>query len=294
MKLALYGRNIEKNEAATLERFFASLHELHLPYILEEKFRNQLSQYLYIDPAQNTFNDTSSLLANGATHVISFGGDGTLLETMHFIKDTGIAVMGINMGRLGFLSNVPKEHAAEALEALVKNHYSYEKRSLLELKSSNDLFHPNHFALNDFTIHKRDTGSMITIDTYLNGEFFTSYWADGIIVSTPTGSTAYSLSCGGPIIFPDSNNFVITPVAPHNLNIRPIVVADSTIISFRVRGRGSNHLISLDSRYEIVDYMHEIAIQKAYFFFNLIKLNNQNFIDTLREKLKWGLDNRNA
>lgn len=294
MKLAIYGRNTEKSETATLERFFASLQELKIPYVLEEKFSAQLSQLIYIDPAINTFSNAEDLLAQEATHVISFGGDGTLLETLHFIKNSGIAVMGINMGRLGFLSNIPKEYACEALQSLVKGHYRYEKRTLLELKSSNQVFHPNHFALNDFTIHKRDTGSMITIDTYLNGEFFTSYWADGIIVATPTGSTAYSLSCGGPIIFPDSSNFVITPVAPHNLNIRPIVVADSTIISFRVRGRGANHLISLDSRYEIIDYVQEIAIQKAPFFFNLIKLNNQNFIDTLREKLKWGLDNRNV
>ncbi|MGZ5244083.1 MAG: NAD kinase [Bacteroidia bacterium] len=294
MKLAIYGRNTEKSEAPTLERYFASLKEWDIQYILEEKFKSQLSQLTYIDPQINTFNNSEDLLKLEVTHVISFGGDGTLLETLHFIKDSGLAVMGINMGRLGFLSNIPKEHACEALDSLIKGHYRYEKRTLLELKSSNNIFFPNHFALNDFTIHKRDTGSMITIDTYLNGEFFTSYWADGIIVATPTGSTAYSLSCGGPVIFPDSSNFVITPVAPHNLNIRPIVVSDSTIISFRVRGRGANHLISLDSRYEIVDYIQEIAIQKAPFFFNLIKLNNQNFIDTLREKLKWGLDNRNV
>ncbi len=277
-----------------LERFFAALYNWQVDYILEEKFKQQLAEITYIDPSKNTFSNSGNLISQGATHVISFGGDGTLLDTLHFIKDSGLAVMGINLGRLGFLSNIPKEYACEAVELLLKGHYRYEKRTLLELKSTNQLFQPNHFALNDFTIHKRDTGSMITIDTYLNGEFFTSYWADGIIVATPTGSTAYSLSCGGPVIFPDSSNFVITPVAPHNLNIRPIVVADSTIISFRVRGRGANHLISLDSRYEIIDYVQEIAIQKANFFFNLIKLNNQNFIDTLREKLKWGLDNRNV
>ncbi|RYD82459.1 MAG: NAD kinase [Sphingobacteriales bacterium] len=294
MKLAIYGRTIEKSDLAMLDRFFAFLHQQQIPFILEEKFKEHLGSLPYIDSEKNAFSDTQTLLSSGATHVISFGGDGTLLETLLYIKDSGLAVMGINMGRLGFLSNVPKENAIQAIETLLAGHYRYEKRTVIELKSANKLFSPNHFALNDFTIHKRDTGSMITIDMYLNGEFFNTYWADGIIVSTPTGSTAYSLSCGGPVIFPDSGNFVITPVAPHNLNIRPIVVADSTIISFRVRGRGANHLISLDSRYEIIDYVQEIAIQKAAFFFNLIKLNNQNFIDTLREKLKWGLDNRNA
>lgn len=225
--------------------------------------------------------------------MLSLGGDGTLLETLAYVKNTDTPVIGVNLGRLGFLSLVPKDEIGQALHSLQNGHFRLEKRSVLELRSERNLFAPFNYALNDFTIHKRDTGSMITIDTYLNGDFFNSYWADGIIVSTPTGSTAYSLSCGGPIIFPDSNNFAITPVAPHNLTIRPVIVPDSSIISFKVKGRGANCLVSLDARYHTIENIKEIAIQKAGFMLNLVKLNNQNFIKTLREKLNWGFDSRN-
>jgi NAD+ kinase len=292
MKIGIYGRSTEKEDVPTVRRLFALLADADIEYAVESHYLSHL--HASFDAGQPAvFGDAQELMDFQPDYVLSLGGDGTLLETLAYVKNTSLPVLGINFGRLGFLSNVPKEGMEEAISLLRNGHYRLEKRSLIELKSHDGLFKPFNFALNDFTIHKRDTGSMISIETYLNGEYFNTYWADGVIVSTPTGSTAYSLSCGGPIIFPDSNNFVITPVAPHNLNIRPIIVSDSTIISFRVKGRGSNHLISLDSRYEIIEHIKEIAIQKAAFFFNLVKLNNQNFIDTLREKLKWGLDNRN-
>lgn len=293
MKIGIYGRTIEQTDRETLRLIFRQLQELNAGIVVEHAYALQLQKGVLDVASYPVFTDTDDLLKEGVECVLSLGGDGTLLETLSFVKNTAIAVLGINLGRLGFLSYVPKEEAVKALAALVNHQYKPDKRSLLEVKSSGNHFEPVPFALNDFTIHKRDTGAMISVETYLNGEYFSTYWADGVIVVTPTGSTAYSLSCGGPILFPDSGSFVITPVAPHNLNIRPIVVDDQTIISFRVKGRGANHLISLDSRSQIVDYMQEIAVQKAQFFFNLVKLNDHNFIDTLREKLKWGLDNRN-
>jgi len=292
MKIAVYGRNFEKNDQATVQGFFNYMEKEGIPYIIESNYLHQLEKHFSLKPFA-VYSNADEFLAHHANYLVSLGGDGTLLDVLSYVKNTLIPVMGINLGRLGFLSNIPKESATEALDCLIKGRYRLEKRSMLELKSDAEIFDGLSFALNDFTIHKRDTGSMISIDTYLNGEYFNTYWADGIIVSTPTGSTAYSLSCGGPIIFPDSNNFVITPVAPHNLNIRPVVVSDNTVISFRVEGRGNNYLVSLDSRYKIIDYSKEIAVQKAPFSLNLVKLSNQNFINTLREKLIWGLDNRN-
>jgi NAD+ kinase len=292
MRLGIYGKILESGDVNTVRSFLSLLEEQNIHYTIESEYYGQL-QEIHTCEGVPTFSSSEDLLAQEVNYLVSLGGDGTLLDTVKYVMKTHIAVLGINFGRLGFLSNIPKESIEEAMYALQNSHYRLERRSLLELKAQDKYFRPVNYGLNDFTIHKRDTGSMISIDTYLNGEFFNTYWADGVIVSTPTGSTAYSLSCGGPIIFPDSNNFVITPVAPHNLNIRPIIVSDSTIISFRVKGRGANHLISLDSRYEIIEHIKEVAIQKAPFYFNLVKLNNQNFIDTLREKLKWGLDTRN-
>lgn len=292
MKLAIYGRGIDKKDKETIQSFFAYLDSMDIAYALEENYFLHLRQLIDI-PDPKLFSNTEQLLAHGTNYMISLGGDGTLLDTLAYVKNTPLPVLGINLGRLGFLSNIAKDKATEAVNSLLKGHYRIEKRSILELRADENYFGGLNIGLNDFTIHKRDTGSMISIQTFLNGEYFNTYWADGLIVSTPTGSTAYSLSCGGPIIFPDSNNFVITPVAPHNLNIRPIIVSDSTVISFRVQGRGTNHLISLDSRYEIIEYSKEIAVQKAPFFFNLVKPNNQNFINTLRDKLSWGLDTRN-
>ena len=293
MKIGIYGREIDKTDMPVVECLFNTLKETNTDYVIEAAYYNKIKVAVPEGKTTELFSNDEELIASGIDCLISLGGDGTLLDTLSFVKNTSIPVIGINLGRLGFLSNISKEKIPEAIYALHNGHYKLEKRSMLELKSTNKMFKPVNYALNDFTIHKRDTGSMIAIDTYLNGDFFNTYWADGIIVSTPTGSTAYSLSCGGPVIFPDSNNFVITAVAPHHLNIRPIIVSDSTVISFRVRGRGTTHLISMDSRYEIIENIKEIAIQKAPFYFNLIKLSDQNFITTLREKLKWGWDTRN-
>lgn len=224
---------------------------------------------------------------------ITMGGDGTILSIITLIRDTGIPILGINLGRLGFLASVEKKIIKRAIKQLIKKEFTIVSRSLLDLKCNLPLFSNFPQALNDFTLHKRDTSSMITIHTYVDDLLLNSYWADGIIISTPTGSTGYSLSCGGPIIFPNSNNFVITPVAPHNLNVRPIVIPDSHKISLKVEGRTDSFMCTLDSRYETITTQHQIEIKKGKFGINFIQLKGQTFMKTISEKLLWGLDKRN-
>jgi len=225
--------------------------------------------------------------------MISLGGDGTLLDTVTFVKDTGIPVLGINYGRLGFLANIGKEELQSAIEALVNRQFVTDKRTLLHLDANIPLFGDTPYALNEFSLHKKDSSPMIKIHTYLNGELLNTYWADGLIVATPTGSTGYSLSCNGPIVFPDSASFVITAVSPHNLNIRPIIIPDNNIVSFEIEGRTDGFICTLDSRKETVPKEVQIAIKKEEFGINLIRLNENNFLQTLRNKLSWGLDKRN-
>jgi NAD+ kinase len=209
------------------------------------------------------------------------------------VRDSNIPILGINFGRLGFLANISKNEIASAVEALVNHTFIVDKRSLIHIDSDNNLFGDTPFALNEFALHKRDTSPMIKIHTYINGEFLNTYWADGLIVSTPTGSTGYNLSCNGPILFPESSSFVITPVAPHNLNVRPIVVADSNIISFEVEGRSNQYICVMDARREFVNIDIQIAVKKEEFTVNLIRLNENSFLSTLRNKLTWGMDKRN-
>lgn len=224
--------------------------------------------------------------------IICVGGDGTLLDTLPLVRDSGIPVLGLNTGRLGFLAGMNVDGLKKAIEDIEKGNYSLEYRTLLHLESSEPLFDYN-FGLNDFVIHKKETSSMIVVHTYLNGEFLNSYWSDGLIVSTPTGSTGYSLSCGGPIIFPNSDTFVITPIAPHNLNVRPVVVGDNFVISFEIEGRAGSYLTSLDARSKSISSEVQMAVRKADHTLNLIRLPNDNYMDTLRTKLNWGFDRRN-
>ncbi len=225
--------------------------------------------------------------------LFSVGGDGTLLDTIFIVKDTAIPVVGINAGRLGFLASISKENLEEAIESLTKGHYAIDSRTLLRLETNHPIFKGENIALNEFTIHKKETSSMITIHTYLNGEYLNSYWADGIMISTPTGSTGYNLSCGGPIMVPQSESFVITPIAPHNLTVRPIVVSDKNVISLEVEGRSQHFMATLDSRSATIDNSFQIAIRKESYNINLVRLNSDNFLNTLRKKLNWGLDTRN-
>lgn len=225
--------------------------------------------------------------------VISIGGDGTLLDTISRIGTLEIPVVGINTGRMGFLATIAKEEIALAAEDLLAGQYSLEDRSLVCLESSIPLFDGLNFGLNEFTIHKRDTSSMITVHTYIDGDYLNSYWSDGLIVSTPTGSTGYSLSCGGPLISPLAKNFVITPVSPHNLNVRPIVVSDDSEITFKIEGRSEKFLVSLDSRSTAIDASVDLKIKKEKFVAKLVKFPSYSFFDTLRQKLNWGFDMRN-
>ncbi|MDC0339342.1 NAD kinase, partial [Flavobacteriales bacterium] len=221
------------------------------------------------------------------------GGDGTILDTITAIGDSEIPIVGFNTGRLGFLANNAKEDAKHIVEMLIKGNYELEQRSLLSLETDDELFGENNFALNELTVHKKDSSSMMTIHTYINDEYLNSYWADGLILSTPTGSTAYSLSCGGPILIPQSKNFVINPIAPHNLSARPLIVPDDVEIKLRIEGREDEFLATLDSRTRTINNATELKIVKSKFFINLVKFEGQNFYNTIRNKLLWGMDKRN-
>ncbi len=291
MRIAIYSRGLEQNQHHDIKLLLDELALYKIEPVIFQDFFNQFYSAINIPTEYSTFNCTDDL--EEIDCIISLGGDGTLLDTVTFVRDKQIPVLGINYGRLGFLASIGKDELHSAVEALVKRTYTLDKRTLLHLDANVPLFGDVPYALNEITIHKKDTSPMIKIHTYLNGEFLNTYWADGLIIATPTGSTAYSLSCNGPVVFPDSASFVITPVSPHNLNIRPIVVPDTNIISFEIEGRTNGFICTLDSRREIVDKEIQIAIKKETFSMNLIRLNENNFLQTLRNKLSWGLDKRN-
>lgn len=292
MKIAIYSRGIENNQHKDIEAFMKELAAYKVEPVFFQDFFNQFYSAINVEGKYSTFNAAEDL-DDSFDFVISLGGDGTLLDTVTFVQDKGIPVLGINYGRLGFLATIGKEDLNLAIKALVNGTYVLDKRTLIHLDANLPLFNGVPYGLNEFVIHKKDTSSMIKIHTYLNGEFLNTYWADGLIVSTPTGSTGYSLSCNGPVVFPDSGSFVITPVAPHNLNIRPIVVPDDNIISFEIESRSDGFLCSLDSRRELVPKEAQLAVKKEKFSINLVRLNENNFLQALRNKLSWGLDKRN-
>ena len=292
MRIAIYSRGLENIQLHDLELLIQELEKYGAEPVFFQDFFNLFYSAIKIPCKYSTFT-TSEDLDLSIDCLISLGGDGTLLDTVTLVKDSGIPVLGINFGRLGFLASIGKEEIHSALNALVNRKYVLDKRTLLHLDADMPLFDDMPYALNEFTLHKKDTSPMIKIHTYLNGEFLNTYWADGLIVATPTGSTGYSLSCNGPVVFPDSASFVIKPVAPHNLNILPIIVPDNTIVSFEIEGRTDGFLCTLDSRREIVSKEIQLAVKKETFGINLIRLNENNFLQTLRNKLSWGLDKRN-
>ncbi len=294
MKVAVYARSLNTLQRSLIDHFFEQLAYYQINYLLYDQFMEDLKQHygLILEDIES-FTKDEDLAQRQVQALVSLGGDGTLLDTLQLVKNSNIPVMGINTGRLGFLANTPKQEIGKALAALKGGQYTTESRGLLEISTNLNPFENAPYALNDFVVQKRDFTSMVTVETYLNGIYFNTYWADGVIVATPTGSTGYSLSCGGPLIFPHSGSFVITPVAPHNLTIRPIILSDQSELKLKVTGRDSNFLASLDSRYTTVDKHQEIVLRKAPFVFNLIKLPHQSFIQTIRDKLKWGADSRN-
>ena len=292
MKIAIYSRGIENNQVEDLALLLSQLARLGVQPVFYQDFFNKFYSAINIEGNYSTFNSSDDL-DTSIDCMISLGGDGTLLDTVTLVKDSGIPVLGINYGRLGFLANIGKEELDIAMDALINRKYVLDQRTLIHLDANMQLFGDCPYALNEFSVHKQDTSPMIKIHTYLNGEFLNTYWADGLIVATPTGSTGYSLSCNGPVVFPDSASFVITPVAPHNLNIRPIIVPDNTIISFELEGRTEGFICTMDSRREIVSKEIQLAVKKESFGINLIRLNENNFLQTLRSKLSWGFDKRN-
>ncbi len=290
MKIAIYSRGLEQEHQAELTEL---MHQLQ-----RHKVTVVLHRYLEAFPLPGGMENTGwfsgfAELDETVDFLISLGGDGTILDAVTLVKDRNIPILGINYGRLGFLASISRDEITVAVEALINGTYVLDKRTLVHLTADTPLFGDAPFALNEFAIHKRDISPMIKIHTYLNGEFLNTYWCDGLIVSTPTGSTGYSLSCNGPIVFPDSSSFVITPVAPHNLNVRPLIVPDSNIISFEIESRGDEFICALDARRELVHKNVELAVKKERFPINLVRLNENNFMSTLHNKLTWGLDKRN-
>lgn len=275
-----------------LKLLLSALQEGKCTTFLYRDYFEQVRSALPSGVIYDTFSESADL-DDSFDCLISLGGDGTLLDTVTLVRSKNIPVLGVNFGRLGFLASLGKEDIQSAVTALLERTYVIEKRTLIHLDSDVPLFGETPYALNEFAIHKRDTSPMIRIHTYLNGEFLNTYWADGLIVATPTGSTGYSLSCNGPVVFPESGSFVITPVAPHNLNVRPIVIPDNNVISFEVEGRTDQFICALDSRKETVDRNIQVAVRKESFTISLIRLNENNFLQTLRKKLAWGFDTRN-
>jgi NAD+ kinase len=291
MTIAIFGNPYPEHFTKYIQHLIKKLENEHIKIIIEEKFNTFLQKSIRFTTKVDTFESYESL-RNTADFLFSIGGDGTLLKAVTFVRDSNIPIMGVNTGRLGFISSISAGQIDDAINDILKENYDISERALLELNSENKLFKDKNFALNEVAISKKDTSSMVRIDAYVDDEFLNTYWADGLVVSTPTGSTGYSLSCGGPIIMPGTNNIIITPNAPHNLNVRPIVINDNSIIKLKVEDRDQLALVSLDSRSRAFDSDTELIIKKSDFKIRLIQPQNNSFASTIRNKLMWGLDKR--
>jgi len=293
MKVAIYGQSFPGNDINCVIELLDELEKVDAMVSIEAEFVALISEkYNLKDYATFTLDKG---LNNSFDIFVSFGGDGTMLRAVTYVRDMGIPIVGVNTGRLGFLSTFKKEDVRKVVTEFVAGSFTIEERSLVEICLDHDVeeFGDLNFALNEITISRKDTTSMITVETYLNGEYLTSYWADGLIVSTPTGSTGYSLSCGGPVIAPSTKSLVLTPIAPHNLNARPFVIPDDTEIRLKVYGREENHLVSLDSRIATIPNEKEIVVKKSNFTIKMIEYKSESFLKTLRNKMLWGEDKRN-
>ena len=289
--IAIFGKTVNPLNLVYIDEMLAQLRLLGLKYVVDEAYAKLLHDNKLAIHA-DTYGHFDEV-RNETEVLFSLGGDGTILEAITSIQHTETPILGINFGRLGFLANVGKDQIHQAIDIVAKGKYLIDRRSLLELHCNEPIFKDFPYALNEMTVQRKDQSSMITVHTYLNGELLNDYWADGLIISTPTGSTGYSLSCGGPIIYPTSGNFVLTPIAPHNLNVRPIIVSDDVVLSFEVTGRGNSFLCTLDSRFASIDSSFELAVKKASFGVRLVRLTDMNFISSLKNKLNWGMDQRN-
>jgi len=294
MHIAIYAKHIKEEHLDSIKKLIAKLRSMDVELTFHEYIHRALATNKLISSSEDVFStyEKASNQTQKPDALLTIGGDGTMLDALTVVKDSEIPVMGINAGRLGFLAVSSFDTIEVLVEDLKSGNYILDKRSLLHLDSSRQIF-STALALNDFVLHKKDSSSMITVHTFLNGQYLTSYWADGLIVATPTGSTGYSLSCGGPIIFPKSQSLVITPIAPHNLNMRPVVIPDDQVITFEIEGRSKTFMATMDARSMNITSEIALAIKKSDITFNLIRTQNHNFLETLRNKMNWGLDSRN-
>jgi NAD+ kinase len=292
MRILLYGKSISEAQLPAVKLLFSILEKENAQVYIYGSYFEVVRAHIPFSRAPRLVHSYADLKPLDIDFVLTLGGDGTILNVATLIRDLQIPIMGINLGRLGFLASIEQQYIDKAFEYLKQGKYRLEHRTMLYLDSTPEIFGDARFALNDFTILKRDNSSMITIHAYINGEFLNSYWADGLIIATPTGSTGYSLSCGGPIVYPDSNSLVVTPVAPHNLNVRPLVISDDAVLTFEVEGRAENFLCTLDSRFEIINSDFKLAVRRCEFGIDLVQLDEMSFSKTMRNKLMWGFDTR--
>ncbi len=291
MTIAIFGSPYPEHFRKYIQHLIKKLEAEHINLIIEEEFSVFLQNNIRFNKIVSNFNSYETL-KNKADFLLSIGGDGTLLKAVTYVRESEIPIMGINTGRLGFISSISADQIDDAITDILKGNFKINERTLLELRSDKKLFKEKNFALNEVAVSKKDTSSMIRIDAYVDDEFLNTYWADGLVVSTPTGSTGYSLSCGGPIIMPGTNNIIITPNAPHNLNVRPIVIDDNSVVKLKIEDRDQLALVSLDSRSRAFDSETELIIKKANFKIKLVQPQNNSFTTTIRHKLMWGLDKR--
>lgn len=293
MKVAIFGQYYQNDTRPIIRDIFVFFNRNNVELVIESHFLKILYEEKIIEKQYNTFSSYTDL-DSSFDILISIGGDGTILRATTYVRDSGIPILGVNAGRLGFLANVQKENIESFLQLVLEKKYTISKRTLLTTVCSQDNLNLDiNFAMNEVSVSRKDTTSMITIETFLNGEYLNSYWADGLIIATPTGSTGYSLSCGGPILTPDVAALVLTPIAPHNLTARPLVVTDDTEIKLKVSGREEQYLISLDSRTSFISNNSELTIKKTPFKINMVEIPEETFLKTLRTKLLWGEDKRN-
>ncbi|WP_431733758.1 NAD kinase [Chondrinema litorale] len=291
--IAVHSRTLEDDKFRIIKGIIDEIASYKVNLLLSKTLSKCFSKKKIELTEHKVFHNYSDL--DNTDFIFSLGGDGTLLETITYVRDKNIPILGVNIGRLGFLATLSSNNIKLAMEAILNKSYTIDERMMLSVEADEDIFNGVNFGLNEFTILKRDSSSMIIVHTYLNGEYLNSYWSDGLIISTPTGSTGYSLSVGGPIVFPHSNSFIISPVSPHNLNVRPLILSDDSVLSFTIEGRSENFLVSLDSRSKKVNAEVKLTVKKCPFNAKLLKLGGENdgFPNTLRKKLNWGYDLRN-
>jgi NAD+ kinase len=292
MQIALFGRKINKQTTEYFQQVIDVIKEFGWKVVVEKELKTQLVTKYGFSDEMGAFSDYHDF-STGIDLMISLGGDGTFLQSVGYIRNSGVPIIGINTGRLGFLSNISKDNITSTLNRIKEKDFDYQKRSLLRVHTEEDLYGEDNFALNELTLHKKDTSSMITVHASLDNKYLNSYWSDGLIVSTPTGSTAYNLSCGGPIITPGCQVHILTPIAPHNLNVRPMVVPDHMPITLTVEGRDRTYLLSLDGKSKSIRQGEQVVVTKAEFMINVVKFEDNNFLDTIRNKMFWGIDTRN-